>query len=81
MSQLPVRAIVEQANDACRRRDLAALCRSVKSLVPRVVHALQYELVAIAELAALDEELAYERWRALAGRVTGPSFGGGVATA
>src|SRR5262245_26460099 len=61
------RGLVTGADDACRRGDLAALSRLVQALVPHLPHALQFEAVAVAELAALDEALACERWRELAG--------------
>ena len=61
-----LRGLVAGAHEACRRGDLAALTLLVRSLVPRVPHPLQFDAVAVAELAAIDEELACERWRQLA---------------
>jgi hypothetical protein len=61
-----VRGLIAGADDACRRRDLPTLSSLVRALVPRIPHALQFDAVAVAELAALDEVLACQRWRTLA---------------
>ena len=46
--------------------------RHARRLIAVAQHDLQYELVAIAELAALAEPLALERWRRLCAIVRTP---------
>ena len=60
-----VRLLIEEADHACRRGDMATLSSAVRALVPRVPRRLQYDAVAVAELAALAEPLACDRWRAM----------------
>jgi hypothetical protein len=66
-----VQVLIAGADDACRRGDLSALSSLVRSLVPRIPHALQYDAVAVAELAALDGALACQRWQRLAAALGG----------
>lgn len=62
---------LESADDAWRRDDLPALARATRRLVSGTRHDLQYELVAVAELASLGEPSAISRWYRLALQLRG----------
>jgi hypothetical protein len=70
-THLSILGLVAGADDACRRGDLPALSLMVRSMVSRLPHALQFDAVAVAELAALREVLACDRWRELAAAIGG----------
>jgi hypothetical protein len=71
-------SLIDDANAACRSGDLATLSSAVRALVPWVPRPLQYDAVAVAELAALDEPLACDRWRSIVRRVIAAFGPGGV---
>jgi hypothetical protein len=73
-----VRTLIEEADHACRTGDMATLSWAVRALVPRMPRGLQYDAVAVAELAALDGPIACDRWRSMLRRVV-DAFVTGVA--
>jgi hypothetical protein len=58
-------ATLDDADDACHRGDLPALAELARLLIATAPHELRFELVAVAELAALNEPVG-DRWRRLA---------------
>jgi hypothetical protein len=72
------RNLIDDANAACRSGDLATLSSAVRALVPWAPRPLQYDVVAVAELAALDEPLACDRWRSIVRRLIAALGPGGV---
>lgn len=58
-----------RADRACDRNDADALTAATRALIPVVSHEMSFELVAVAELAQLDLEIAIERWRQLRPRL------------
>ena len=76
MTQSTWTQALESANDAWSRHDLPALARATRLLVSGTHHDLQYELVAVTELASLGEPSAIDRWRRLAHQLhRGPRIG------
>jgi hypothetical protein len=73
-----VRTLIEEADHACRTGDMATLSWAVRALLPRVPRRLQYDAVAVAELAALDGPIACDRWRSMLRRLI-DTFVAGVA--
>jgi hypothetical protein len=78
---VPVSAIIHgvaRADRACEHVDAAALAAAARALVPRVSHALSFELVAVAELADLDPELGFARWQVVRRKLLRPRARGTV---
>jgi hypothetical protein len=71
-------SLIDDADAACRSGDLATLASAVRALVPWAPQPLQYDVVAVAELAALDEPLACDRWRSIVRRLVAAFGPGGV---
>jgi len=57
--------LLDRGDQACQHAEADALAIVARTLIPEVPRALRFELVAVAELAAIDPVAAGERWRPL----------------
>jgi hypothetical protein len=57
-----VRLLLDGGDRAYAHGDALALAHVARTLIPDVHRHIQYELVAVAELASLDLEAAQRRW-------------------
>jgi hypothetical protein len=57
-----VRLLLDSGDRAYAHGDAQALAHVARTLIPDVHRHLQYDLVAVAELAGLDLEAAQRRW-------------------
>jgi hypothetical protein len=64
-----IRLLLEAAERAYAHGEAETLAAAARELIPDVPRALQYELVAVAELARLDLDVARHRWAQIRGRI------------
>jgi hypothetical protein len=72
-----VRLLLDGGDRAYAHGDAFALAQVARTLIPDVHRHLQYDLVAVAELASLDLEAAQRRWVEASRRIRERTGGAG----
>jgi len=64
-----VRRLVDGGDWACSNGDVESLAHVARQLIADAPRAIQFDLVAVAELASVDFLVASSRWSELSGRL------------